>query len=268
LVLYILLTFSSNSIKMMKVLVVLMAVASTMASPTFKKQFFEPIEGMIVGGAPATRGEFPHMVWLQIGTSFACGGAVINANSVMSAAHCCTYQPSQYTVVSGDHVRNQNHGSEQRKTVTQVIRHPQYNSNTLANDICVLKTSSAFTMDQYTQAATLAASGSTPSGNLVVTGWGAVSEGGSTSQTLLKVTVPYVTDAACKAAYGQNEILAGMVCAGTGGRDSCQGDSGGPMHQGNAIVGVVSWGIGCARPGYPGVYSGVGYFRTWLNSQM
>jgi len=251
---------------MMKVLVVLMAVASTMASPTFKKTFFEPIEGMIVGGAPANRGEYPHMVWLQIGASFACGGAVVNANTVVSAAHCCTSQASQYTVVSGDHVRNQNHGSEQRLSVRQVIRHPNYNSNTLANDICILKTSTDYAFDEWTQAATLSAAGSSPTGDLVVIGWGAISEGGSTSQTLLKVTVPFVTDAACKAAYGQNEILPGMICAGTGGRDSCQGDSGGPIHHGAAVTGVVSWGIGCARPGYPGVYSSVGFFRDWINS--
>ncbi|PSN36617.1 Trypsin-1, partial [Blattella germanica] len=95
-------------------------------------------------------------------------------------------------------------------------------------------------------------------------------EGGSSSTTLRQVTVPIVADSTCNsnyAAYGG--ITARMICAGStsGGRDACQGDSGGPLVAGGQLVGVVSWGVGCARPSYPGVYAKVSNLRSWISQQ-
>merc|ERR1711862_616513 len=89
-----------------------------------------------------------------------------------------------------------------------------------------------------------------------VSGWGTTSEGGDTSSTLRMVSVPYVDDATCDSAYGSyGGIVADvMLCAGEAGKDSCQGDSGGPMTFNGQHVGIVSWGVGCARAGFPGVY--------------
>jgi trypsin len=98
-----------------------------------------------------------------------------------------------------------------------------------------------------------------------VSGYGATSQGGSASNTLKVATVPILPDSNCSNPYGSTYVPSSMVCAGylAGGTDSCNGDSGGPL-QAPAVggifrlVGVVSFGDGCAQPGFPGVYSRVG----------
>merc|ERR1712025_1032563 len=100
------------------------------------------------------------------------------------------------------------------------------------------------------------------------------SEGGSLASELMKVDVPVVSDDACRDSYGQNDIADSMIRAGLpqGGKDSCQGDSGGPFIAGEPgseeLIGIVSWGIGCARKGYPGVYTEVSYFVDWIMETM
>merc|ERR1711981_1467107 len=105
-------------------------------------------------------------------------------------------------------------------------------------------------------------------------GWGTLSSGGSATNNLQYVRVPAITNSQCNAAYG-GSITDTMLCAGypnVGGKDACQGDSGGPFvcnDNGNAVIaGVVSWGIGCAHPNYPGVYARVTSVLSWIQSNM
>ena len=107
---------------------------------------------------------------------------------------------------------------------------------------------------------------SVPEGaTFVVSGWGTTSEGGSLPSTLRQVEVPYVNDDDCSDSYGSSSIFGDvMICAGEGGKDSCQGDSGGPMTYDGTHIGIVSWGYGCARNGYPGVYSQTDAFLSWI----
>ncbi|OXA40118.1 trypsin alpha-3 isoform X1 [Folsomia candida] len=240
-------------------LVILGVVGVVLAGPALRQQ---PPE-RIVGGTEATRGEFPWIVTIQVG-SHICGGSIVNANWIVTAAHCADYAANRYTIIGGEHNLNTNQGSEQSRTVAQIIKHPSYNPSTYANDIALMRLSSPFTFGTYVRAANLPASGAGVSGNLVVCGWGTTSQGGSLSALLLKVTVPFVNTATCQQAYG-SQIVPGMICAGTGGRDSCQGDSGGPLHSGTTLVGIVSWGYGCAVAGYPGVYASVPYYRNWIS---
>ena len=99
--------------------------------------------------------------------------------------------------------------------------------------------------------------------------------GGSSTDKCRYVRVPAIKNAACKAAYGADDITDSMICAGypgVGGKDACQGDSGGPFicnEGGKAILaGVVSWGNGCALADYPGVYARTTYVLDWIKSQM
>jgi secreted trypsin-like serine protease len=106
-----------------------------------------------------------------------------------------------------------------------------------------------------------------------VAGWGLTREGGRPSHVLRHVRIPILRAADCRRAYGSKLRSAAMLCAGAlkGGRDSCQGDSGGPLmvrgQDGRLLLaGVVSWGNGCARKGFPGVYSRIGALavQSWI----
>ena len=107
----------------------------------------------------------------------------------------------------------------------------------------------------------------------VVTGWGRLRSGGSQPDILQKVTVRTQSTEQCRGQYGQAKITENMLCADAPARGTCQGDSGGPLvvlGQNNSYsqIGVVSWGNGCARPGYPGVYTRVTSLLPWIQQRM
>lgn len=93
--------------------------------------------------------------------------------------------------------------------------------------------------------------------------------GTSLPASLRKVTVPVVSRTTCRAEYGTSAITDNMFCAGVtaGGKDSCSGDSGGPIVDSSKVLqGVVSWGYGCAEANYAGVYTRIGNFVDWINT--
>ena len=122
-----------------------------------------------------------------------------------------------------------------------------------------------------------------------VIGWGTMKSGGQTAKILRYVDLPYVGLSDCKRAMRPLSIFDSMVCAGFlkfGGKDACQGDSGGPLvfraeartngtqgeegrsDHGMVLAGLVSWGVGCAKPGYAGVYTNVGSYKEWIAKNM
>ena len=131
-----------------------------------------------------------------------------------------------------------------------------------------------FEFNENVTAGNLAPARYTPVGDLQAIGWGTLVEGGSIPDRLQEVTVPLVTDAACRAAYLLvNYIYETMICAGEAGKDACQGDSGGPLVNTDSngtvyLVGLTSFGVGCARPRYPGVYTEVSFFQDWIEESI
>ncbi|NKQ53673.1 serine protease [Amycolatopsis sp. K13G38] len=223
---------------------------------------------LVVGGGNAGQGQFPWMVRLSMG----CGGALVAAKVVLTAAHCVdrTGGDTGITATLGK-VDLRGSGGESVKS-TYVYRSPEY-ASTGARDWALIELATAPSAPQLA----FAAPGDTSlnSGNLTIMGWGSTTEGGGQSRYLKYATVPFVPDATCQKAYGEDLHPAYELCAGyaEGGVDTCQGDSGGPMVKQDAAgrwveVGIVSWGQGCAEKGYYGVYGEVQSFSGDISDRI
>ena len=209
-------------------------------------------------------GKYPFMAVLTIQEadgSYLCGGTLIDPNSVLTVAHCVERALNVRLAVGRTEMSQEDQG--EARDALRLIIHPRYNG--LVDDrydAAVLTLDRRVTNIQPIKLATARQDGlEKPRRNLTVAGWGTTSEGGNTSDRMLEVSVPVVSDARAQSAYGPRSYFPKlMVAAGVEGRDSCQGDSGGPLFKPSAPraqVGIVSFGTGCARAGYPGVYTEV-----------
>ncbi|KAL7821490.1 serine endopeptidase [Trichoderma aethiopicum] len=236
----------------------------------------QPRGADIVGGTAASLGEFPYIVSLQNpsqGGHF-CGGVLVNANTVVTAAHCSVVYPaSQIRVRAGTLTWN---SGGTLVGVSQIIVNPSYNDRTTDFDVAVWHLSSSIPQSSTIGYATLPAQGSDPAAGSTVTtaGWGTTSENSNSIPSRLnKVSVPVVSRSTCQSDYRSQglSVTNNMFCAGLtqGGKDSCSGDSGGPIVDANGVLqGVVSWGIGCAEAGFPGVYTRIGNFVNYINQNL
>jgi trypsin len=257
---------------MLKLAVFALLVASAMALPRIQRKV--PGGGRIVGGEPVTEGQLPYQIQLRWQGRFICGGSIIGANLVLTAAHCVVGDPaSDITVIGGKHQREVQGANEQLKNVMSIVVHQQYDDFNLFNDIALLHLESDFDLSgMYVKAVALPPPMfQAYPGNIIVSGWGALTQGGSLADILQFVALPTVSDETCQSNYPQETVLESMLCAGldAGGKDSCQGDSGGPLVTDATppvLVGVVSWGYGCAQAGYPGVNTEVSYFINWIEA--
>ncbi|NXW41077.1 FA10 factor, partial [Nyctiprogne leucopyga] len=231
-------------------------------------------DSRITGGTLCHRGHCPWQVLIRNSKDLGfCGGSLISSRWVVTAAHCLDLvRPHHVTV--GDFDKYQREFKEQKIDVERSWTHPHYDSNDYNSDIALLYLSSDVIFNEYVIPICL------PSPNLaallseegrigMVSGWGATHERGSTLRFLMKVRLPIVNMETCQQSTDRL-ITDNMFCAGysTEVADACKGDSGGPFtvsyHNTWFLLGIVSWGEGCAEKGKYGVYTRVSNYIPWI----
>ena len=225
----------------------------------------------IIGGEPADFGEYPFMVALLFeptaGNDFEkqyCGGSLIASRWVLTAAHCVDFLSGPEDVAVAVSRTHLNSTEGQRVGVRAFYIHPDWDPSQLSPDVALLQLAKPVTGVAPIQLAGPEDDGFEAAGTLLtVIGWGNTSTTGQASfpNELREVVVPVVADEPCDEANHGLVTPETQLCAGAKGLDSCGGDSGGPLFAtagGTEIqVGIVSWGIGCAKQHYPGVYTEV-----------
>lgn len=279
---------SSITFRILAVAVVmpLQPMAEARSEPS-KEEIEKRANGRIVGGNPTTIERHPHQVAITLKSMIAggvksawCGGSIIDKRWVVTAAHCLFFQgqripDSEFMVkIGATNVATDSTWRPIERAVAHGCYNPEGNGKD-PDDIAMMRLSINAASSRVIDMASQTTS-TRPGADTVVTGWGAVTEGGPSPAVLREVTVPIVTKQVCmtdKTGYAPF-IKDTMICAGyeKGGKDSCNGDSGGPMvlasGQKRTLLGVVSWGEGCARAQGYGVYTRIASYRTWISDVM
>lgn len=251
------------------------AVADTL------KPFQDDVSTRIIGGEPANTTDWRFIASLvrkekPASVGHFCGGSFLGGKYVLTAAHCVENTNAGDIDILLGLYDQKNESNAQRIAVKNIYTHTSYNSYTTNNDIALIELEHSVDGTTIELATATVLDSVRPGDKVHVAGWGNTSTTDTVYPTVLQqVDLEYVDRATCQSLQGDySNVSDDGVCAGytSGGKDSCQGDSGGPLivddNGINKLLGVVSWGAGCAQPNAYGVYANVAHFQQngWIDS--
>jgi secreted trypsin-like serine protease len=231
----------------------------------------------VVGGTPVPSGGYGYAVAIGDTDGAYCGGTLIAPAVVLTAAHCITARPTSLArlrVLAGTRTIGADLAlpdGDRVRGVTAVYVHPKFSQTTMRYDAALLVLDGA---PAGVPVIPLTAATPRAGSSVTAAGWGTTGEGASAVAQLRSVGLTVATASSCRRGNARLGPLfaPSMLCASGPRRDTCSGDSGGPLvgrsHGRAVLVGITSFGDGCARAGKPGIYTRVSAIRAWTLGQL
>lgn len=254
------------------VIIVTLVALSTVPSISAKRivlpdGYVKSNQGRIIGGTTAEDGLAPYQVSLQNFWGHYCGGAIIDKDWVLTAAHCVVSKYLEDIMVMT--------GSQNLEVpgvfyyVDKVYWHCNYDNPSNHNDIALLHLNSSIVFNEKTKSIPLPTKPMQDGADVLLTGWGSEELWGDGPDLLKKVNLKYMIHDRCKEAMnGSASLDVGHICTFTRvGEGSCHGDSGGPLVSNGELVGLVNWGYPCAI-GYPDAHASPFFYLDWIRNKM
>ncbi|XP_026739088.1 trypsin, alkaline C-like [Trichoplusia ni] len=230
----------------------------------------------ILGGSITSIETYPDMAALLFTWNWShynqnCGSVILNQRSVLTAAHCPGDDPPTRWRFRVGSTWGNNGGVVHH--VTTIFVHPNFNRLTLNSDIAVMRTGSTIAFTNSVAQTSIAGTNYNlaDNQNVMVVGWGALSQGGSMSPQLRHIQLRSVNQQECinrfsdrNSVINENNLCTAIL--DQGGLGQCSGDSGGPVYHNGVVVGLTSFVVSCGNNFYPSVNTRVSRFTPWVLS--